>query len=304
LDVFLEIIINDIAPIFLVAFVGWLLACRLKVDVRIFSQVGVYALLPCLIFDTFASSKVNLLESGKIALFCLLVVIGSGLLARLGAAWLHLEGQALSSLMLVVMFTNVGNFGLPVVTFAFGAEALAHATVYFVMMNILLYTLGIGILTGGKMEWKKTLVNLIKEPIIISVILAFIVSHYNLSLPEPVDRSISLLAQSAVPAILLVLGMRFFQSKIQWRPVLWVAVALRLVIVPLVAFPLGQMLQLQGPALQAGMLQAGTPAGVSTTLLATEYDIEPDFVNSVVFISTLLCGLTLTPLILIFRNFN
>ena len=304
MSVFLEILVNDIVPIFLVAFVGWILARRFHVDSKIFSQVGVNALLPCLIFRTFSTANVNLVESGKIVLFCLLIVIGSGLLARLVSAWLRLRGAAVTGLMLVVMFTNVGNFGLPIVTFAFGDQALAHATVYFVTMNILLYTIGIAMLTGGRIAWKKNFIALLKEPIIIGIILAFLVSQFKFELPAPVLRSVDLLAQAAIPVMLLVLGMRFFQSKIEWKPALWLAVALRLIVIPLVAFPLGQALQLSGPAMQAGMLQAGTPAGVATTLLATEYDIEPDFVNSVVFLSTLLCGLTLTPLILIFRNFG
>lgn len=304
MDVFLEILVKDILPIFLVALVGWILARRYHIDSKVFSQVGVNALLPCLIFQTFSTSHVNLLDSGRIALFCLLMVIGAGLLCRLLAVWFQLKDEAVTGLMLVVMFTNVGNFGLPVVTFAFGDQALAHATVYFVTMNILLYTLGVGMLAGGRVDWKKKLLQLSKEPVIISIALAVVVSQLNIELPIAILRPIDLLAQAAIPAMLLVLGMRFFQSKIEWKPILWLAVVLRLVIMPLVAFPLGQALQLSGPALQAGMLQAGTPAGVSTTLLATEYDVEPDFVNSVVFLSTLLCVLTLTPMILIFRNFG
>lgn len=302
MDVFLEIFIKDIIPIFLVAAVGYFLARVYRVDVRIFSQVGVNALLPSLIFQTFSKSQVNLLESGKIALFCLLIVATSGVLSRLAAAWLHLRGQAVIGLMLVVMFTNVGNFGLPVVTFAFGDQALAAATIYFVVMNVLLYTWGVAMLAGRNMEWKKAMAGLIKEPIIISILLTFAITLLKIQVPSPITRAIDILAQGAIPVMLLVLGMRFFQSKVEWKPALWLAVALRLIIVPLVAFPIGRALQLNETAMQAGMLQAGTPAGVSTTLLATQYDVEPDFVNSVVFLSTLLSGLTLTPLILIFRN--
>jgi predicted permease len=302
-SVFLEIIIKDIIPIFLVAAAGWLLARLYPMDVRMFSKVGVNVLLPCLVFQTFSKSQVDLLESGKIALFCLIIVVASGVLARLVAAILHLHGQAVTGLMLVVMFTNVGNFGLPVVTFAFGVQALAHATVYFMVMNILLYTLGVALLSGKQMVWKKSLTKLLKEPIVLAILLSILVSRLNISFPAPVMRAVDILAQGAVPIMLLVLGMRFFQSKIEWKPALWLAVALRLVVVPLAAFPLGQALQLSTPAMQAGMLQAGTPAGVATTLLAVEYDVEPDFVNSVVFLSTMLCAITLTPIIMIFRQY-
>lgn len=301
MDIFLRIFTNEILPIFLVIAAGWLLARRFTMDARILSQIGVNVLLPCLIFKTFSTAQVDLFESGRIALFCLIVVIISGFLARLAASWLKLKGDKVNSLMLVVMFTNVGNFGLPVVTFAFGDQALAHATVYFVTMNLLLYTLGIALLCGGQVEWKKTLLQLIKEPIVLCVFAAFLVSRLQIELPTPINRSIDILAQGAIPAMLLVLGMRLYHSKIEWNSSLWSAVALRLLIVPLIAFPLSRIMQLSGPALQAGMLQAGTPSGVSTTLLAIEYNIEPDFVNSAVFISTLLCGLTLTPIILFFR---
>jgi predicted permease len=118
-------------------------------------------------------------------------------------------------------------------------------------------------LSGGQLEWKKALLDLLKEPIIISIILAFLANQLKIGLPTPVQRSVDLLAQAAIPGKILVLGMRFFQSKIEWKPVLWWAVALRLIIIPLAAFPLGHALQLSGPALQAGMLQASTPAGVS-----------------------------------------
>jgi predicted permease len=138
MEIFLQILIQDIGPIFLVAFVGWLLARRYQVDVRIFSQVGVNALLPCLIFDTFSNSQVNVLESGKIALFCLLIVIVSGLLARLGAIWLHVKGKLWSASGCDVQTLAI--FACDY--FRFGEPALAHATVYFVTMNILLYTLG------------------------------------------------------------------------------------------------------------------------------------------------------------------
>ena len=38
------------------------------------------------------------------------------------------------------------------------------------------------------------------------------------------------------------------------------------------------------------------PSAVITLVLATEYDVEPGFVTSVVFLTTLVSPLTLTPL--------
>ena len=56
---------------------------------------------------------------------------------------------------------------------------------------------------------------------------------------------------------------------------------------------------LTGMAFKAGVVESSMPTAVLATILATEYDAEPAFVTSAVFISTLLSPLTLTPLLLL-----
>jgi predicted permease len=58
---------------------------------------------------------------------------------------------------------------------------------------------------------------------------------------------------------------------------------------------------LEGVARQAGTLQSAMPSAVIATILATEYDVEPAFVTSVVLITTLLSPFTLTPLLAMLR---
>ena len=48
---------------------------------------------------------------------------------------------------------------------------------------------------------------------------------------------------------------------------------------------------------KAGVIEAATPTAVLSTVLSTEFDTEPAFVTSVVFTTTLLSPLTLTPLL-------
>jgi predicted permease len=43
------------------------------------------------------------------------------------------------------------------------------------------------------------------------------------------------------------------------------------------------------------------PVAVITTILAVEFEVEPAFVTSVVFLSTILSPLTLTPLIALLK---
>jgi predicted permease len=74
-----------------------------------------------------------------------------------------------------------------------------------------------------------------------------------------------------------------------------------LVISPLLALGLVNVLGLSGAARQAAMIEASMPTAVVTTILALEYEVVPSFVTSVVFVSTLLSPVTVTLLIALLR---
>jgi predicted permease len=107
-----------------------------------------------------------------------------------------------------------------------------------------------------------------------------------------------LLGDAALPIMILVLGMQLERASRPDRPgVVAAAVALSLVVAPLVALGLSWIIGLNGSARQAAVVQASMPTAVVTTILALEYDVLPAFVTSVVLLATLLSPLTLTVLI-------
>jgi len=75
------------------------------------------------------------------------------------------------------------------------------------------------------------------------------------------------------------------------------AVGVSLILMPLAAIGWAHVVGLQGPAFQAGVLQSSMPTAVMATILALEFDAQPQFVTSVVCIATLLSPLTVTLLI-------
>ena len=81
-----------------------------------------------MVFNMLVTSRISALAFGRMALFCVLMTATVGLIAWLVAVPFHLERPALVAFLLVVMFSNGGNYGMPVVLFAFGREALSHAT--------------------------------------------------------------------------------------------------------------------------------------------------------------------------------
>ena len=68
--------------------------------------------------------------------------------------------------------------------------------------------------------------------------------------------------------------------------------------------PEGELMLLHfGPQARASLvLAAGAPTAVNTMLLALEFDTEPEFAANAVVVTTSLCGLTITALLFLIRD--
>jgi predicted permease len=137
-----------------------------------------------------------------------------------------------------------------------------------------------------------------RVPAVYGAVAAAVTMAFGIRVPEPVMAPVTLLSQAALPMMIVVLGMQLERATRPERPlVVAAAVLVSLVLTPLVALGIAHLVGLRGAALQAGVLQTSMPTAVITTILAVEFDVMPDFVTSVVFVSTLLSPLTVTLMI-------
>lgn len=290
--------INNLLPIFLAAGAGFLVAKYLRVSPRAVSRITFYIFSPCLIFTLLTSGQLDgddiALMVGYASTSILLMGVITGLIAMI----LRFKRSVMVALLITVMFGNVGNFGLSLNLFAFGESALAYASIYFVTSASLVYTLGVVLASWGKTDIRTALQGVFKVPVIYAVLLALIFNWFNWELPLPIDRTVSLLSDAAIPVMIVLLGIQLYNSKLS-RDSFPVGLSnfLRLVASPILAIGLALIFGLQGSAFQAGVLEAAVPTAVLTTVLATEYNIEPALVTTAVVTSTLLSPLTVTPLL-------
>ena len=297
MNIFFSILTNTILPTLLIAGVGFLLAHRLHPDRRSITQVIMNAFIPCLVFQNLAQSNIPLADFGRMALFALVAVAISAGIVLLISAVLRLNHVITTTFLLMVMFSNVGNMGLPVITLAFGQEALTYGTVYFVVNNLLLYTVGTLIASSGRASPARAVGRVLRMPVIYAVLAAGIFQIFHLQLPQPVGTAVEMLARAAIPAMLLMLGMQLHSAGFKITRLVGLGTFARLVVVPGVVFLVNGFVGLSGAALQAGMVEAAMPSGVMASVFAAEYDIEPEFAANMVLLTTLFSPLTLTILI-------
>lgn len=294
----LPIFSNNLLPIFLAAGAGYLLSRTLHVNPRGLAQVIFYILSPCLIFNLLVKNQLGNGEVFSIMLIASVFIVIMGALTWLMGKALRLPRSQMAAVLLGSMFMNAGNYGMPVALFAFGETALSYASLFFIADAVMAYSLGVLIASMGKANLKQAITNLFKIPTIYALILGMVFMQTGWQTPTYVQRTIDLLGDASIPAMLVLLGLQFHQAD--WRgklKPLTLASGMRLVIAPLLLLLLAPIFGLSGIARQASVLQAGMPTAVLTTTLATEFDSEPSLVAATVFITTLLSPLTLTPLL-------
>ena len=289
---------NNILPILLLGGAGFALGKLLHIDARSLGRVVFYVFSPVLIFDLLLQNRLNLKEAFSVMSLTVCVVLGMGLLTYFLGTLFKLERHALIAILITTMFANTGNYGLPLVSFAFGEKALSYAGIYFVTTTFLFYTLGVLIASLGHMNFKEAILGLFRIPTLYAVLLAIIINAFHIQIPGPIDRAVELAAGGTIPLMLILLGVELTRVEFSGSlRAMQLSVGLRLLVAPFVALLLAGLFGIQGFARQGSVTEASMPSMVSSTVLATEYQLDSRLVTAVVFISTLLSPLTLTPLL-------
>jgi predicted permease len=289
---------NNILPILLVSGAGFALGKVLIVDSRSLGRVVFYIFSPLLLFELMIESELNLQQALGTVGYTASVITVMGFLAFVFGKLFRLEKPFLLAVILTVAFGNTGNYGLPLVKFAFGNNALAIASIFYVTTTILFNTVGVVIASIGHMDLKSAVLGLFKLPSIYGVVLALIIKTLGFELPLPISRTIEIAANGAIPLMLILLGLEL--TRIQWSHnfrALGLGVAIKLLLGPLVGLLFGKLFGMHGAVYQGNVLEAAMPAAVATTVVATEYKLEPALVTAIVFLGTALSPLTLTPLL-------
>ena len=289
---------NNILPIILLSGAGFVLGKLLHIDPRSLGRVVFYVFSPVLLFDLLVQNQLKITDAAIVIAFALCFILMIGLVTFLIGYFLKLERSALVAILITTMFANTGNYGLPLVSFAFGEQALSYAGIYFATTTLLFYTLGVFLASLGHMTFKEAILGMFKIPTMYAVLLAILINAFDIGIPVPVARAVELAAGGTIPLMLILLGVQLTQVEFSGNQrALQLSVALRLIIAPLAALLFAALFGLQGFPRQASVTQASMPSMVSATVLAAEYNLDSKLVTAVVFISTLLSPFTLTPLL-------
>jgi predicted permease len=232
----LNLFLNNLLPIILIAGFGFALGQWTKISPRTLSQVVFYIFSPSLVFRLLTHSQLGNEDILRTMGFAGLLMILVGLLTWAAGHFLRLEGRMLTAVLLITMFMNAGNYGLPVTLFAFGEDALAHASLFFVVMVMFTNTIGVLIASSGTRSLPQALLGLLKLPATYALAIGLLFLQFKWQLPTVLDRTVTLLGDAAIPSMLVLLGLQL--HAIRWDgqlKAIGLASVMRLLVAPLLA---------------------------------------------------------------------
>jgi malonate transporter and related proteins len=259
----------------------------------VLSRLAFFVLSPCLLFTVLAKANVRELFSRVLAVSA--ISAAAAIVVFLVVALLiwkrpvpdAVVGAAASG------YLNANNIGLPVAVYVLGNAALSAPVILLqlvVLAPIILTILDIS--TSGKVSVGRILLQPVRNPLIIGVVLGVILAVSHVHLPTPVLAPFVLVGGAAVPVVLLGFGMSIYGQRIleagtNRRDVL-LASALKLVVMPVVAWAVGSFVfGLTGTALFGVVLLAALPTAQNVFNYAQRYDSGVTLARDTVLITTI-----------------
>ena len=299
----LDVFINVIMPVFLVAILAAAFQRWRKSPVGPLSQVTLYLLTPALIFTSLVQQEIP--PSATFRIVATLLVANSFIIATslIVSFALRHDRAMRSAFVLSTGFPNAGNMALPVLLLAFGEEGLAVGVIVFVTMAIMGQSLGVFIAAGSNLNMLESLKQIFKLPAIYAIVAALVVRATGVELPHIVSSPIDLLAQASIPMMLVVLGFQLGgELRLERAGSLTAAVMVRLLASVPMAYLSATLLGLDDLARGVVMTVYAMPVAVFTIILATEFKTNPRFVSNAVVTSTFASTLTLAVVIQVVKD--
>lgn len=194
-------------PLLALISAGFLYAKKVRPDFSGVNRLCVDLCFPALIFSSLSAKQLDLGAQVPFLAAATPIVLLCGVIVWPLSRW---AGVAPRAFIPTLAIGNLGPVGLPVTLLALGQDAFTLALLLMVWVNVIHFTLGVGIMSGTP-DFRGVL----KSPLMWSTLLGLVFSVQQWALPEAIALPIQMAGSILIPMMLLSMGARFIH--VPWR---------------------------------------------------------------------------------------
>ncbi len=304
--------INATLPIFLLIILGKVLKTTKIINDEFTKTADRYVFriaLPALLFSDLTENNVGSAFDGKYVLFCFSVTIFSiAVLWGLTEKFMKNDEQK-GAFIQGSYRSSAAILGLAFINNMYDSVGMAPLMIIgcvplYNIFAVIILTLK-GDNGGKKPNMKETFINVMKNPILLSILIALPFALLNLHFPSFVNKAIGSVANTATPLALISIGASFEGKKAlkKMKPTL-LASFIKLILLAGLFLPLAVFFGYRNQELMALLVMLGSPTTVSSYIMAKNTGNDGILTSSIIVLTTLLSSLTLTLWIFVLKSFG
>lgn len=302
--------INATLPIFLMILLGKILHKTGIINDAFTKTADRYVFvvaLPALVFKDLTAGHIRDQFDTGYVLFCFFVTLFI-ILAVWGLTELFMKKEEEKGAFIQAAYrSSAAILGLAFIDNMYDGAGMAPlmiigAVPLFNIFAVIILTLK-GRSTDEKPDLKTTVLNVFKNPILLSILVSLPFAFLDLHFPTFIDKAIGSIGNTATPLALISIGASFEGRKAiqKLKPTL-IASFIKLVLLAALFLPLAVYLGYRNQELMALLIMLGSPATVSCYIMAKNTGNDAVLTSSIIVLTTLLSSVTLTAWIFLLKS--
>lgn len=302
--------LNVVLPLFITISLGYFLKYLNMFDnntLDTMNNITFKSFLPVLLFYNIYKTDLHDTFNLKIIIFSVTCVIVLYLLLYLIVPLIEKDNKKRGALLQGLFRSNFVIFGLPITESLFGSEKVGVAALLIAVIVPLFNMLSVLTLEtfrGGKLNFKKIFIGIIKNPLIIASCLGVLTLLLKIKIPTAIEKTISDVSKIATPLSLILLGASFkFDNIKKYLKQTTIAVIGKTILIPCIILPICIMFGYRDVELSTLMIIFAAPTAISSFTMAKQMDSDSDLAGQIVVFTSAFCVITVFMWIFILKQF-
>lgn len=295
----MTVFIQVVLPALLIFLAGYGVQKWKRMEIKSISTFAVYLLTPALVFVTFYDAVLDQ-QYLFMTIFCFMLLFIIVIINKIYAKIRKFPPNVENGLILSTAFMNSGNYGAPIILFAYGELGFAYAVSFLVLQSVFMNFFGLYYAASGQMGFRLALRTIFSMPLTFALIIALTMNIFQINMPYNLYSAIELVSLAAIPVVMLVLGMQLAELKVDKmvnKEKLLFGTVVRMFLSPVIAFAFVILIPMDPLLGNVIIVLSAMPTAVTTTMFALQFDTAPQLVSAIAFVTTLVSVITISVLI-------